>query len=100
MTCTRCKQPIDGVHQPYHRTRRGYHHRVCPPQPSEEQIQETCTRLLELDGWRALRTDPCSDRARGKGFGEVGMADYLYIRYNVFGEDETLWVEWKCKRGK
>jgi hypothetical protein len=64
--------------------------------------------MLELDDWRALRTDPCSDRARGKGFGEKGMADHLYIRY--YDEDsqmgcrvhtvpcccaELMWIEWK-----
>jgi len=78
---------------------------------SEADIQRTCSELLEWDGWRALRTDPVSDRAtvdairraimgvpelnhvrelilkvikrcvRGKGFGELGMPDHLYIRY-------------------
>lgn len=51
------------------------------PVVSEAHIQQTCTQMLELDGWRALRTDPVSDRGRGKGFGEKGMADHLYIRY-------------------
>ena len=36
---------------------------------------------LQLDGWRPIRTDPVSDRARGKGFGELGMPDYLFLRY-------------------
>jgi len=47
----------------------------------ERDIERTCTDFLALDGWRALRTDPCSDRSRAKGFGEKGMADHLYIRY-------------------
>ncbi len=47
----------------------------------ESEIEAECTKLLEEDGWRALRTDPVSDRSRGKGFGEPGMADHLYIRY-------------------
>ncbi len=47
----------------------------------ESEIEAECTKLLEEDGWRALRTDPVSDRGRGKGFGELGMADHLYIRY-------------------
>lgn len=78
-----------------------------PPKISEADIQRTCTELLELDGWRALRTDPVSDRARGKGFGELGMADHLYIRYvtpplkprpeNILAQSqtETIWIEWK-----
>jgi hypothetical protein len=37
--------------------------------------------MLVQDGWRALKTSPVSRRARGVGFGELGMADYLYIRY-------------------
>ena len=70
---------------------------------SEKHIQQTCTEWLELDGWRALRTDPVSRREWGKGFGEVGMADHLYIRYglsNPFDPEnasqaEVLWIEYK-----
>ena len=47
----------------------------------EAAIEAECTKLLAEDGWRPLRTDPVSDRARGKGFGELGMADHQYIRY-------------------
>lgn len=72
----------------------------------EHMIEAECTRLLEQDGWRALRTDPVSDRGRGKGFGELGMADHLYIRYfersgqyhTAFGE--VLWIEFKSADGK
>lgn len=81
------------------------------PLPTERQIQETCSQFLELDGWRRLRTDPVSDRSRGKGFGELGMADMLYIRYrwramwNPAAKEgpeaiaEILWVEYKRERG-
>jgi hypothetical protein len=48
---------------------------------SEADVQQAVVLMLELDGWRAIRTDPVSDRSRGKGFGEVGMPDYLFIRY-------------------
>lgn len=48
--------------------------------PLESEIQQQCADLLALDGWRALRTDPCSDRGRAKGFGEKGMADHLFLR--------------------
>jgi hypothetical protein len=46
----------------------------------ESQIQQQCAHWLALDGWRALKTDPCSDRGRAKGFGELGMADHLFLR--------------------
>lgn len=77
----------------------------------EKHIQQTCTAFLALDGWRPLRTDPVSDRSRGKGFGELGMADHLYIRYlhreSAFphvqflgrAHAELMWVEWKRERG-
>lgn len=81
---------------------------------SERDIQRTCSDLLALDGWRMLRTDPCSDRARGKGFGEIGMADCLYIRHHVpitwlvpLARDtmyrtiaQVMWIEWKTRGGK
>lgn len=75
--------------------------------PLEKEIQATCTSFLELDGWRSLRTDPVSDRSRGKGFGELGMADHLYIRYDPCYADEpeleacgsVMWIEWKRERG-
>lgn len=86
----------------------------------EADLQRTCTQFLEWDGWRALRTSPVSNRARATGFGEVGMADYLYIRYwagyrpgrvedignerDLLAEAQVLWIEWKrllpSKRGK
>jgi len=78
---------------------------------TEAHVQQTVTEFLELDGWRSIRTDPVSDRARGKGFGELGMPDYLYIRYAVYREtglpaslddpptarlwNQLLWIEYK-----
>jgi hypothetical protein len=73
--------------------------------PTEAQIEKAISDLLELDGWRALKTDPVSDRARGKGFGELGMADHLYIRYNespmwvARGSAQVLWIEHKRLKG-
>lgn len=75
---------------------------------SEAHIQRTCTEFLALDDWRCIRTDPVSDRARGKGFGEVGMADCLYLRYwgslpggaPYGGVGNILWIEWKRPGGK
>lgn len=75
----------------------------------EWMIEEECTKILEEDGWRALRTDPVSDRGRGKGFGELGMADHLYIRYWPYGirgdgsyvpTQQVLWIEFKSAKGK
>ncbi len=91
----------------------------------ESPIQAECVSFMEQDGWRSLRTDPVSDRRRGKGFGEIGMADHLFIRYEFrrqkeaiqrmceefgssFGSEsedqlhamaEVLWIEWKRPRG-
>ena len=92
---------------------------VKEPKLTEADIQKTCTELLELDGWRALRTDPVSRREWGKGFGELGMADRLYIRYGLHmlaplgslaeaatpltlaRACEVMWIEWKrTVRGK
>ncbi len=75
-------------------------------QNPEWYIEAECTRLLEQDGWRALRTDPVSDRGRGKGFGEIGMADHCYFRYQPHerhysrADAEVLWIEFKSAKGK
>jgi hypothetical protein len=88
--------------------------RAGAPKPLEKHIQSACAGFLALDGWRPLQTDPTSDRARGKGFGELGMADHLFlrpciVRYSVSRRDmpypkatialasrgEILWVEFK-----
>jgi len=76
----------------------------------ERDIARTASDLLIADGWRMLITDPVSNRALGKGFGEIGMADRLYIRYSFdrrppdgqWNETllravavEVLWIEWK-----
>jgi hypothetical protein len=82
---------------------------------SEADVQQAVVLMLELDGWRAIRTDPVSDRSRGKGFGEVGMPDYLFIRYGNYqntatwksmeeqrserfpcADAEVLWIEFKA----
>lgn len=89
----------------------------------ERDIRQTCGEFLQWDNWRLLRTEPVSRREWGKGFGEPGMADDLFIRYDDFGEPiatsatlagvpalavaslaQVLWIEWKrllpSKRGK
>lgn len=87
---------------------------------SEAELERICTQMLEHDGWRPLKTDPVSRRSQGKGFGEVGMADYLYMRAKpwpkerfigqqkpgdnpwipvVMCQAEILWIEWKRPGG-
>jgi hypothetical protein len=63
----------------------------------ESAIEAECTKLLEEDGWRAMRTDPVSDKSKGKGFGEIGMADHLFMRpYGSGFACQVLWVEFKA----
>src|SRR5689334_7519680 len=86
------------------------------PQPKcedtlEAPIQAEVTRILESDGWRALRTEPVSDRGRGRGFGTPGMADLLAIRYGSGTVEPwkplgllaegccVLWCEFKRRKG-
>jgi hypothetical protein len=67
----------------------------------ESLIEAECCKLLEEDGWRILKTDPVSDRGRGKGFGEAGQADTLALRYSRKGATcEVLWLEWKTPGGR
>ena len=67
----------------------------------ESLIEAECCHLLAEDGWRILKTDPVSDRGRGKGFGEPGMADTLAIRYGRQGAAaEVAWFEWKAPGGR
>jgi hypothetical protein len=69
----------------------------------EALIEAECCHLLAADGWRILKTDPVSDRRRGKGFGELGMADTLCLRYGSGRQKaacEVLWLEWKAPGGR
>src|SRR6266704_313048 len=84
---------------------------------SETDIQRTASDLLIADGWRLLRTDPVSNKLLGKGFGEIGMADCLFIRYETIlarvapkrggklveiadASAEVLWCEFKSAKGR
>lgn len=70
-----------------------------PKELRESLIQEECAKFMEADGWRYLKTDPVSDRSRGKGFGELGMADALFLRPPwVHPRCDVLWVEFKAGR--
>jgi hypothetical protein len=75
-------------------------HKTAKLKISEADVQQAVVLMLEIDGWRAIRTDPVSDRSRGKGFGEVGMPDYLFIRYGSVAPSsctaQVLWIEFKA----
>lgn len=57
---------------------------------SEADLKLTCTELLAWDGWRCLNCETVYDGRRGRGFGEVGMPDSLYIRYRYDVEREAM----------
>lgn len=61
----------------------------------EKHVEQAVRDFLALDGWRSFKTDPCSDRSRGKGFGEVGMPDCLFVRYGLPISGQILWIEFK-----
>lgn len=95
--------------EPYRRNRTDLVDVGNGPALKERDLEKTCSDLLELDGWRPLKTDPVSRHEWGKGFGEKGMCDRLYIRYLDKAElvfpggrmvlkppaAEVLWIEWK-----
>lgn len=85
------KQPQPGAETP-----------APPTERSEFSVQEECVKFMQEDGWRALRTDPVSDRTKGKGFGELGMPDYLFMRPDLLqqGRYSVVWVEFKSRLGK
>lgn len=63
---------------------------VKRPRISEAHVQEAVVQMLVLDNWRPIRTDPVSDRGRGKGFGEPGMPDMLFLRYDPINTDPAM----------
>lgn len=66
----------------------------------EKHIAQTCSQFLELDGWRSFKMEPISRREWGKGTGEIGQADYLYLRYGKGATCEHMHIEWKKRGGK
>lgn len=80
----------------------------------EKHVEQTVREFMELDGWRVLKTDPVSRREWGKGFGEIGMPDLLFIRYGlpitrrgfsghppeIQSAAQVIWVEVKRPGGK
>jgi hypothetical protein len=87
---------------------------------TEADIARTCKDFLELDGWRPIKMEPISRREWGRGTGELGQPDYLFLRYATNDEDwgdvytgpmgapyvtnynydEILWIEFKRRGGK
>lgn len=82
------------------------------PRLLELDLARAIADLLALDGWRHVKTDVVSDRSRGKGTGEQGMADSLFLRYNLWPirtppaldpsrvDCEAMWIEFKTPRGR
>lgn len=72
----------------------------------EAEIEAGCVAFMGQDGWSALKTDPCSDRGRAKGFGVIGMADFQFARplpYAIDGNSyacDFLRVEFKRRQGR
>lgn len=64
--------------------------KAAAPRLKEADIQKACADFLALDGWWPLQTDPCSDRGRGKGFGQRGMADHLFLRPGLYLTQRTI----------
>lgn len=58
---------------------------MADPRLTEAHIQQTFREFLEADGWRSIRTEHALERTKeGKirrKVGEVGMPDYLFVRY-------------------
>ena len=48
---------------------------------TEAHVQQTIVEFLQIDGWRAIRTELTVQRDRGRVVGERGMPDMLLIRY-------------------
>lgn len=51
---------------------------------TEAHVQQAVVEFLQLDGWRAFRTELTVQRERGRVVGERGQPDYLFIRYRGF----------------
>jgi hypothetical protein len=72
-----------------------------PAKVPERLIALECEKLLAEDRWRTLRCEPISDGSRARGFGEIGMADLLCLRYSREGAAcEVLWIEFKSTSGR
>jgi hypothetical protein len=72
----------------------------------ESHVQQTVVEFMELDGWRAFRTELTVQRERGRVVGERGQPDYLFLRYGRWPKDErsdfqaaincsVMWIEFK-----
>lgn len=51
------------------------------PKLLESHIQQAVVEYLQIDGWRAFRTELTVQRERGRVVGERGQPDYLFLRY-------------------
>lgn len=76
----------------------------------ESAIEQTCTEILEWDGWRSFKMEQNFSEKKQKLTGEAGMADRLYIRYSPIHnpgwrdlrcevQADVMWIEWKSLSG-
>lgn len=76
-----------------------------PREKREAALKAEANKLMQADGWRVWNLESVRDATRGRGFGEPGMPDTLYIRKHTLdlrsgGRHlyEVLYVEWKIIR--
>ncbi len=72
---------------------------------TEAAIRDWIADYLTLDDWTVRRMEPVSDRKRGVGANEPGMADLQAIRYwnnkgLVPGTADVIWIEVKKPGGR
>ena len=58
------------------------------PKMLEKHVVEAVTEFMRIDGWRPIKMEPLSKW--GKGSGELGMPDYLFLRYK-YADVPTNW---------
>lgn len=79
----------------------GHQMKKAHTQITEEHIQRTVKEFLEWDDWRSLRTEHAIERDKNgkvkRKVGELGMPDYLFIRYRPWEIDsaQVIWIEFK-----
>jgi hypothetical protein len=84
---------------------------------AEKDIVRTIVDWLQLDGWRPIKMEPISRREWGKGTGETGQPDYLFVRYwnqqrkpephdmiynvaHLASGNSVFWCEFKNQKGR
>ncbi len=77
---------------------------------SEADIEKAVDDLLQYDGWRSFKMEQVYSEKKRRTFGEAGMPDRLYLRYEgyvryaeknsqLLAMSEVLWIEHKRHKG-